>query len=112
MAHHHQQQHSVHGHNNHGQQNGQDHDGDMGQNHRDTDYDADFSQSGLASGSYSYTAASTPINNDMITLNSQEVNFGMLGLENDMMPPWLETLPIDVLGGLMDGIMGAHQHMG
>ncbi|KAL1836642.1 hypothetical protein VTJ49DRAFT_4829 [Mycothermus thermophilus] len=103
------QQHSIHDH-----PHGQDHDNGIGQSHHDTDYDADFSQSGLASGSYSYTytGALTPIN-DMITFNSQEVNFGMLGLDNEMMPPWLETLPVDVLGGLMEGgITGVAQHMG
>ncbi|KAL2265748.1 hypothetical protein VTJ83DRAFT_6848 [Remersonia thermophila] len=108
MAH---QQHSMHGHHD-SQQNGHGHDSDISQGHHDTDYDANFSQSGLASGAYSYTGALTPIN-DIITFNSQEVNFGMLGLESDMMPPWLETLPVDVLGGLMEGgITGVAQHMG
>ncbi|KAK4118721.1 hypothetical protein N657DRAFT_329818 [Parathielavia appendiculata] len=124
MEHHlHQQQHHNHHHQHHTQNennsnnnpdDGGDYEGEAG---------ADFAQSGLVSGSYSYMATaglpinSNPINNDTITFNSQEVNFDMLGLHSEMMPPWLEILPGDVLGELFEGGMvgvgvGAGEHMG
>ncbi|KAL2197134.1 fungal-specific transcription factor domain-containing protein [Corynascus similis CBS 632.67] len=79
--------------------------------HQSNSYEADFAQSGLVSGSYSYMGLN-PFN-DTITFNSQEVNFDMLGLQGEMMPPWLEILPGDVLGGLFEGGgMGGNQQMG
>jgi hypothetical protein len=99
----HSHSHHAHGHN-HGHDSGVDH-------HHHNTYEADFAQSGLVSGSYSYMGLN-PIH-DTITFNSQEVNFDMLGLQSEMMPPWLEILPGDVLGGLFEGgMMGANQHMG
>ncbi|KAL2024293.1 hypothetical protein VTK56DRAFT_8775 [Thermocarpiscus australiensis] len=88
------------------------HNDDGGVDHHGSGYEADFAQSGLVSGSYSYMGH-VPINN-IITFNSQEVNFDMLGLHSEMMPPWLEILPNEILGGLFDGGMaGASQgHMG
>ncbi|AEO71763.1 uncharacterized protein THITE_2124588 [Thermothielavioides terrestris NRRL 8126] len=103
MLHNHSISHS-HNQHHHGHDSGDGHNNNHG-------YEADFAQSGLASGSYSYMGLN-PIN-DVITFNSQEVNFDMLGLQTEMMPPWLEILPGDVLGGLFEGgIMGASQHMG
>lgn len=87
-------------------------------------YGTDFTQSGLVSGSYpSYLGPNPSANanpaaiNDSFTFNSQEVNFDMLGLQSEMMPPWLEMiLPGDVLDGMFEGGMmgGANQggHMG
>jgi len=105
------QQHASHTHNNgHHQNHNHTHDNGVDNNHHNG-YEADFAQSGLVSGSYSYMGLN-PIN-DIITFNSQEVNFDMLGLQSEMMPPWLEILPGDVLGGLFEGgIVGASQHMG
>lgn len=109
------QQHAPHDHN-HGHGGPHNHDYDGGVDHRDHQnqqnaYEADFAQSGLVSGSYSYMGLN-PIN-DMITFNQQEVNFDMLNLQTEMMPPWLEILPGDVLGGLFEGgmVMGASHHM-
>jgi hypothetical protein len=91
------------------QRNHNSHDNGMDQS---SSYEADFAQSGLASGSYSYMGLN-PIN-DIITFNSQEVNIDMLGLQSEILPPWLEILPGDILGGLFEGGMaGASQgHMG
>jgi len=73
-------------------------------------YEADFAQSGLVSGSYSYLGIN-PIQD--ITFDSQEINFDALGLPNEMMPPWLEILPGDVLGLFEGGMAGANQgHQG
>ncbi|KAK4148878.1 fungal-specific transcription factor domain-containing protein [Chaetomidium leptoderma] len=109
MGHQHASHNLQNGHNHnhdHNHDNGVDHD-----NPHHSGYEADFAQSGLVSGSYSYMGLN-PIN-DFITFNSQEVNFDMLGLHSEMMPPWLEILPGDVLGGLFEGgMMGAGQHMG
>ena len=100
-----------HGHNHNNNNDG--HDGGIGHHPShgsNGGYEAEFAQSGLVSGSYSYVDIS-PIN-DIITFNSQEVNFDMLGLQSEMMPPWLEILSGDVLGGLFEGgVMGASQHM-
>jgi hypothetical protein len=113
--HHHQNQHNQHNpNNNHHQHNQHNNHGNEasyeGQEESET---TDFAQSGLVSGSYSYMASAglnlnlnLPINNDMITFNSQEVNFDMLGLQSEMMPPWLEILPGDVLGELFEGGLG------
>lgn len=48
-------------------------------------------------GGLSSIGSLNPIN-DIITFDSQEINFDALGLPNEMMPPWLEILPGDVLG--------------
>lgn len=66
----------------------------------------DFPQSGLMSGSYSYLG---PVGiTDVITLDSQEIDLGQLGLTNDVMPTtWLEYLPGDVLE-LFEGNMSAN----
>jgi hypothetical protein len=102
-------QHASHSHS-HGHNHIHNHDNGVDHNHHHG-YEAEFAQSGLVSGSYSYMGLN-PIN-DIITFNSQEVNFDILGLQSEMMPPWLEILPGDVLGGLFEGgIMGASQHMG
>ncbi|KAK4098232.1 hypothetical protein N658DRAFT_518138 [Parathielavia hyrcaniae] len=117
--HHHQHQH--HNHHQHHQQhhhpqneNNNNHHHGVGGDYEAGEAGADFAQSGLVSGSYSYMAAtgaaglpinSNPINNDTITFNSQEVNFDMLGLQSEMMPPWLEILPTNVLGELFEGGM-------
>jgi hypothetical protein len=102
------QQHPSHNHNHsHGYNNN--HDSNMDQHNQHSGYEADFAQSGLVSGSYSYMGLN-PIN-DIITFNSQEVNFDMLGLHSEMMPPWLEILPGDVLGGLFEGGMMGTSHM-
>ena len=85
-------------------------------------YEADFAQSGLVSGSYSYIGLN-PINDvNVITFNSADVNFDNLGLQSEMMPPeapWLEILPEVVLGGLFEGpmtgvagVMQMQGHMG
>lgn len=66
----------------------------------------DFPQSGLASGSYGYFGHNGPITD--ITFDSQDIDIGALGLPNDMIPPWLEYLPGDVLG-LFDLNMGTGQ---
>jgi hypothetical protein len=98
-AHHHVQENNlVHQHNNNSSSN------------NDHDYEADFAQSGLVSGSYSYMGLNTI--NDVITFNSQEVTFDVLGLHSDMVPPWF--LPGDALSGLVfeGGMMGAGHHMG
>ena len=57
----------------------------------------DFAQNGLASGSYSYLNPNFPFTN-VITFDSQEIDIGALDLPTEMMPPWLEYLPGDVLG--------------
>lgn len=102
---HHQQQHNNHNYNN------------GGVHHNTTNgghnvYQADFAQSGLVSGSYSYLGIN-PIQD--ITFDSQEINFdalGSLGLPTEMMPPWLEILPGDVLNLFEGGMAGANQgHM-
>jgi len=69
-------------------------------------YHADFPQSGLMSGSYSYLG---PVGiTDVITLDSQEIDLGQLGLTNDVMPTtWLEYLPDNVLE-LFEGNVSAH----
>lgn len=69
-------------------------------------YHADFPQSGLMSGSYSYLG---PVGlTDVITLDSQEIDIGQLGLTNDVMPTtWLEYLPDNVLE-LFEGSISAH----
>jgi hypothetical protein len=110
-------QHASHNHN-HGHHHGHNHDNGVDHhNHHNNGYEADFAQSGLVSGSYSYMGAN-PIN-DMITFDSQEVNFDMLGgfqsLEGgfqslETIPHWL--LPGDVLGGLFEGGMMGASHMG
>lgn len=101
------QQHPSHTHN-HSHVYNNNHDGSIDQHTQHNAYEADFAQSGLVSGSYSYMGLN-PIN-DIITFNSQEVNFDMLGLHSEMMPPWLEILPGDVLGGLFEGgMMGTGQ---
>ncbi|KAK1829275.1 fungal-specific transcription factor domain-containing protein [Podospora conica] len=74
--------------------------------------ESDFSTSSLVSGSYPYFNG-TPIN-EIITFDSQEINIDALGLPNEMMPPWLEILPGDVLGLFETGMghgQGGH-HMG
>ncbi|KAM7208523.1 Fungal specific transcription factor domain containing protein [Naviculisporaceae sp. PSN 640] len=74
-------------------------------------YQADFAQSGLVSGSYSYLGIN-PVQD--YTLENQEINFdalGSLGLPSEMMPPWLEILPNDVLGFLEGGMAGTN-HQG
>ncbi|KAK3989583.1 fungal-specific transcription factor domain-containing protein [Cladorrhinum sp. PSN332] len=45
---------------------------------------------------------------ETIAFDNQEVNFDMLGLQSDMMPPWLEILPDNILGGLVDGGLFHH----
>src|SRR3569833_3238234 len=80
----HQHQHQQHNHNNNG------------------GYAPDFAQSGLAGGSYAYLG-SAPITD--ITFDSQEIVIGVLGLPNEMMPPWLEYLPPSYVLGLFDGAM-------
>lgn len=37
-------------------------------------------------------------NMDAITFDSQDIDIGALGLEPDLMGPWLEYIPNDVLG--------------
>ncbi|KAK4228308.1 fungal-specific transcription factor domain-containing protein [Podospora fimiseda] len=53
---------------------------------------------------------------ETIAFDNQEVNFDMLGLQSDMMPPWLEILPDNILGGLVDGGLfhhgSGHGHFG
>ncbi|KAK0706344.1 fungal-specific transcription factor domain-containing protein [Lasiosphaeria miniovina] len=79
--------------------------------HGHSSYEGDFPQSGLASGSYSYLGLN-PIN-EIITFDSQEISFDALGLPNEMMPPWLEILPDNVLGLWEGGMSGSNQgHMG
>lgn len=78
-------------------------------------YDSEFAQSGLVSGSYSYLSGN-PLN-EIITFDSQEINIdalNSLGLPNEMMPPWLEILPSDVLGLFESGMSGTNHnhHMG
>ncbi|KAK3315391.1 fungal-specific transcription factor domain-containing protein [Apodospora peruviana] len=76
---------------------------------RQGSYQADFAQSGLVSGSYSYLGLNTIQD---ITFDSQEINFDTLGLPNEMMPPWLEILPGDVLNLFEGGMAGVNQgHM-
>ncbi|AEO61981.1 hypothetical protein MYCTH_2312830 [Thermothelomyces thermophilus ATCC 42464] len=105
------QQHATHGHSHNQNQNPTHNQGNGVDPVNNNSYEADFAQSGLVSGSYPYLGLN-PIN-DTITFNSQEVNFDMLGLQGEMMPPWLEILPGDVLGGLFEGgIMGGNQQMG
>ncbi|KAK0747490.1 fungal-specific transcription factor domain-containing protein [Apiosordaria backusii] len=95
-------------HNHHNHQDDNDNDG-VSNNHND--YETDFSHSGFVSGSYSYLAIN-PIS-EGITSNSFEVNFDMLGLQSEMMPPWLEILPGEVLGGLFEGgLMHQGHHHG
>ncbi|KAK0740147.1 fungal-specific transcription factor domain-containing protein [Schizothecium vesticola] len=76
--------------------------------------ESDFSTSSLVSGSYPYINGA-PIN-EIITFDSQEINIDALGLPNEMMPPWLEILPGDVLGlfetGLGQGQGQGHGHGG
>jgi len=95
----HQHYHNHHGHTN-------------GVGHNAGGYEADFAQSGLVSGSYSYIG-NNPLN-EMITFNSQEISIDALGLSNEMMPPWLEILPGDVLGLFETGMAGSghNHHMG
>ncbi|KAK3344194.1 fungal-specific transcription factor domain-containing protein [Lasiosphaeria hispida] len=92
MSQHHHYQHQNHS-------NGVNHNGNGGHH---GGYEVDFAQSGLASGSY--------FNNEIITFDSQEINIDALGLPNEMMPPWLEILPGDVLGLFENGIPGSNQH--
>ncbi|RYP73381.1 hypothetical protein DL771_003649 [Monosporascus sp. 5C6A] len=75
-------------------------------------YPYEFTQSGLASGSHSYLGPAGSIT-DAITFDSQEIDIGALGLPIEMMPPWLEYLPGDVMG-LFDGTLsgGNNQQMG
>ncbi|KAK0705420.1 fungal-specific transcription factor domain-containing protein [Lasiosphaeris hirsuta] len=95
MSQHHHYQH----HNHHNHSNGVNHNGNGGHH---GGYEVDFAQSGLASGSY--------FNNEIITFDSQEINIDALGLPNEMMPPWLEILPGDVLGLFENGVSGSNQH--
>lgn len=69
----------------------------------------DFAQSGLASGSYSYLNPNFPITN-VITFDSQEIDIGALDLPTEMMPPWLEYLPGDVLGLFDNSPNGGNHH--
>ncbi|KAM7216881.1 Fungal specific transcription factor domain containing protein [Rhypophila decipiens] len=75
-------------------------------------YQADFAQSGLVSGSYPYLGINPAQD---YTFDSQDFSLdalGSLGLPTEMMPPWLEILPNDVLGFLGGGMAGANQgHM-
>lgn len=105
--------HTQHGqHGQHGQHSHNNHNSHVGGMDHSSGYEAGFAQSGLVSGSYSYMGLN-PIN-DMITFNSQEVNFDMLGLQSEIQPPWLEILSGDILGGLFEGGItgGNHGHMG
>lgn len=73
--------------------------------------ESDFATSSLVSGSYPYING-TPIN-EIITFDSQEINIDALGLPDEMMPPWLEIMPGDVLGLLETGLgHGQGHHMG
>lgn len=73
------------------------------------DFGDQFSQAG------SYYLGINPVT-ETITFDNQEVNFDVLGLQSDMMPPWLEILPDNILGGLVDGGLfgggGHHGHHG
>jgi len=103
MGHHH----SSHYHN-HGNQS-QDHDHDhSGNSSHSGNYEVDFAQSGLVSGSYQYLSGNTV--HELIMLDSQEINIdalNSLGLPTEiMMPaPWLEILPQDILGLFENGHM-------
>ena len=75
-------------------------------NHNSGVYPPDFAQSGLAGGSYTYVGPD-------LMLDSHELDIGSLGLQNELMPSWLEYLPGDVLGLFEGHINGANQqHMG
>ncbi|KAK0639432.1 fungal-specific transcription factor domain-containing protein [Cercophora newfieldiana] len=102
------QHHSSHYHNNHSQNQNHNHGHNHNHNHghnqnhhhangmhssSGSNYEADFTQSGLVSGSYSYVSGN-PLN-EIITFDSQEINIdalNSLGLPNEMMPPWLDVL--------------------
>ena len=73
-------------------------------------YPPDFAQSGLAGGSYTYVGPDLMLDSHELDINA----LGSLGLHNELMPPWLEYLPGDVLGLFEGGINGANhqQHMG
>jgi hypothetical protein len=111
---HHGQHHHNHNHDHYNNHHHQNHDSCV-DNNDSNDYEADFAQSGLVSGSYSYIGFN-PVN-DIMMLNRGDINFDSLGLQSEMMPPeapWLEILPGDVLGGLFEsGMAGVnHGHMG
>lgn len=71
-------------------------------------YGHDFTQSGLASGSYSYLGTGGPIA-DAITV--EEININSLGLPNDMMPPW-DFFPADFSGLFDTSNLGDTVHQG
>lgn len=72
-------------------------------------YHSDFAQSGLMSGAYPYLGAVGMT--DVITLGSQEIDIGQLGLTNDVSATWLEYLPENVLEYFENNISGEHDHM-
>ncbi|KAK0613620.1 fungal-specific transcription factor domain-containing protein [Immersiella caudata] len=110
---HNHQGHSNHHNRNHNHAHNQNHNHTNGMNSTNADnYEADFAQSGLVSGSYSYVSGN-PLN-EIITFDSQEINIdalNSLGLPNEMMPPWLEILQPDMLGLFESGTNHSH-HMG
>ncbi|OIW27671.1 hypothetical protein CONLIGDRAFT_580002 [Coniochaeta ligniaria NRRL 30616] len=74
-------------------------------------YHSDFAQSGLMSGAYPYLG---PVGmTDVITLGSQEIDIGQLGLTNDGPTTWLvEYLPENVLEFFENNMSGdGHDHM-
>lgn len=73
-------------------------------------YHSDFAQSGLMSGAYPYLGPVTMT--DVITLGSQEIDIGQLGLTNDVSATWLEYLPENVLDLFESNMSGdGHGHM-
>jgi hypothetical protein len=72
------------------------------------EYPQEFAQDGLGSGSYAYLGPGGPIS-DVITFDSQEIDIAAFGLPNEMMTPWLEYLPGDVLNLFEGGVNGTSQ---
>lgn len=101
------QHNSSHYHHGHNHTNGANH-GNSNSAHNG--FDGDFSQN-IGSGSLSFVG--NPPINEIITFDSQEINIDALGLTNELMPPWLEFLPGDVLGLFENNISGTghHAHM-
>ncbi|KAK1751227.1 fungal-specific transcription factor domain-containing protein [Echria macrotheca] len=100
--------HSSHyhqGHNNHS--NGVSHNSHNHSNGVHNGFDVEFH--GMSSAAY-YSALNTA---PIITFDSQEISIDALGLPTEMMPPWVDFLPGDVLGLFENGVSGANQnHMG
>ncbi|KAK4162175.1 fungal-specific transcription factor domain-containing protein [Cladorrhinum sp. PSN259] len=88
--------------------NGNDHNhpGNHNSHHHGNHHDFGDQFSGLQG---TYYLGINPVT-ETIAFDNQEVNFDMLGLQSDMMPPWLEILPDTIIGNMVDTGLFHHGH--